>query len=105
MPVSGAAGCRAISTASPLCSATPEQRVTVFRVRCEIRLVIKFLLSGDSMAERSRLAAFHWAKGRPARGVDPSREVPGRHRSEEHTSELQSLMRISYAVLCLHEKK
>src|SRR3546814_6376632 len=25
----------------------------------------------------------------------------GRHRSEEHTSELQSLMRISYAVFCL----
>src|SRR3546814_3700752 len=27
--------------------------------------------------------------------------IPPRHRSEEHTSELQSLMRISYAVLCL----
>src|SRR3546814_6393529 len=27
--------------------------------------------------------------------------VTGHHRSEEHTSELQSLMRISYAVLCL----
>src|SRR3546814_8544977 len=26
-------------------------------------------------------------------------------RSEEHTSELQSLMRISYAVYCLHKKK
>src|SRR3546814_4830798 len=26
-------------------------------------------------------------------------------RSEEHTSELQSLMRISYAVLCLNKKK
>src|SRR3546814_8323494 len=26
-------------------------------------------------------------------------------RSEEHTSELQSLMRISYAVLCLQNKK
>src|SRR3546814_1171511 len=26
-------------------------------------------------------------------------------RSEEHTSELQSLMRISYAVLCLKKKK
>src|SRR3546814_4219332 len=25
-------------------------------------------------------------------------------RSEEHTSELQSLMRISYAVFCLHKK-
>src|SRR3546814_5784266 len=29
----------------------------------------------------------------------------GLHRSEEHTSELQSLMRISYAVFCLKKKK
>src|SRR3546814_9156440 len=29
----------------------------------------------------------------------------GRTRSEEHTSELQSLMRISYAVFCLKKKK
>src|SRR3546814_4504641 len=29
----------------------------------------------------------------------------GVYRSEEHTSELQSLMRISYAVLCLKKKK
>src|SRR3546814_6590867 len=29
----------------------------------------------------------------------------GWHRSEEHTSELQSLMRISYAVLCLKKKR
>src|SRR3546814_8894806 len=29
----------------------------------------------------------------------------GTHRSEEHTSELQSLMRISYAVFCLKKKK
>src|SRR3546814_9323944 len=28
----------------------------------------------------------------------------GEARSEEHTSELQSLMRISYAVFCLHKK-
>src|SRR3546814_4437199 len=31
--------------------------------------------------------------------------VRGRPRSEEHTSELQSLMRISYAVFCLKKKK
>src|SRR3546814_18228138 len=31
-------------------------------------------------------------------------QIPGR-RSEEHTSELQSLMRISYAVFCLNKKK
>src|SRR3546814_4754556 len=30
---------------------------------------------------------------------------PIRTRSEEHTSELQSLMRISYAVFCLKKKK
>src|SRR3546814_6146386 len=36
-------------------------------------------------------------------GVDP---LPSRdHRSAEHTSELQSLMRISDAVLCLNKKK
>src|SRR3546814_14073188 len=30
---------------------------------------------------------------------------PSRPRSEEHTSELQSLMRISYAVFCLKKNK
>src|SRR3546814_1591695 len=30
---------------------------------------------------------------------------PAEFRSEEHTSELQSLMRISYAVFCLKKKK
>src|SRR3546814_4422061 len=32
------------------------------------------------------------------------RFYPGADRSEEHTSELQSLMRISYAVFCLKKK-
>src|SRR3546814_1276057 len=34
----------------------------------------------------------------------PSRWLAMAHRSEEHTSELQSLMRISYAVFCLKKK-
>src|SRR3546814_3458446 len=34
-----------------------------------------------------------------------SRPVASRSRSEEHTSELQSLMRISYAVFCLKKTK
>src|SRR3546814_7964531 len=53
-------------------------------------------------------------------GIFPCRGARGRHlvlgydfgtsiesdcRSEEHTSELQSLMRISYAVFCLKKKK
>src|SRR3546814_5900226 len=37
-----------------------------------------------------------------ARGTPPARTA---QRSEEHTSELQSLMRISYAVFCLKKKK
>src|SRR3546814_1079413 len=46
---------------------------------------------------------------RPARRRRPTRRL-GRlqaqlSRSEEHTSELQSLMRISYAVFCLKKKK
>src|SRR3546814_3604740 len=32
-------------------------------------------------------------------------QADGASRSEEHTSELQSLMRISYAVFCLKKKK
>src|SRR3546814_1902402 len=50
----------------------------------------------------------------PADRLDPGIEIshPGRmprphrnaDRSEEHTSELQSLMRISYAVFCLKKK-
>src|SRR3546814_2895458 len=37
--------------------------------------------------------------------VSPERQQIIGVRSEEHTSELQSLMRISYAVFCLKKKK
>src|SRR3546814_6334980 len=45
--------------------------------------------------------------GLKSEGRVPLREfaAPGQKRSEEHTSELQSLMRISYAVFCLKKKK
>src|SRR3546814_9000188 len=39
----------------------------------------------------------------PARGKG-GEATPSGERSEEHTSELQSLMRISYAVFCLKKK-
>src|SRR3546814_6238720 len=54
------------------------------------------------------------AEKRGSRGAAVARQLaadPGRFlstvqvRSEEHTSELQSLMRISYAVFCLKKKK
>src|SRR3546814_7370187 len=48
-----------------------------------------------------RLARGHRHRLRPAGALDGG----GTARSEEHTSELQSLMRISYAVFCLKKKK
>src|SRR3546814_4731691 len=45
----------------------------------------------------------HIANARMMRSAQAALDVTGR--SEEHTSELQSLMRISYAVFCLKKKK
>src|SRR3546814_9300368 len=39
------------------------------------------------------------------KALDGGEWIDGKARSEEHTSELQSLMRISYAVFCLKKKK
>src|SRR3546814_7772094 len=40
-----------------------------------------------------------------SRVIEPGEAPRPGNRSEEHTSELQSLMRISYAVFCLKKKK
>src|SRR3546814_1640805 len=45
------------------------------------------------------------ARASAARGGKLDADRAFRRRSEEHTSELQSLMRISYAVFCLKKKK
>src|SRR3546814_5462573 len=66
-------------------------------------------------APRPLTGASKGARHVAAISLGPAREGPGRirrwarswthSRSEEHTSELQSLMRISYAVFCLTNKK
>src|SRR3546814_3952437 len=63
------------------------------------------------MTDAARLAHARCGEDDRARQVvEPHRfsgaahEMKGRMRSEEHTSELQSLMRISYAVFCLKKK-
>src|SRR3546814_3019241 len=58
--------------------------------------------TATSMLSRCRkveLRPWPWSMMR----VAPEKYMSGR--SEEHTSELQSLMRISYAVFCLQKKK
>src|SRR3546814_1124105 len=52
-------------------------------------------------AARRRLPLHRPFRRRPPRGAAAD---AGPLRSEEHTSELQSLMRISYAVFCLKKK-
>src|SRR3546814_3066069 len=74
-------------------------------------------LTANGAAGRSGCTRFHAASSSVIRcshsssndcgralsaGNEPT--TPALHRSEEHTSELQSLMRISYAVFCLRKK-
>src|SRR3546814_1523491 len=56
---------------------------------------------------RASLAAVPQVEGERLYQLCPAdrRIKPDLRRSEEHTSELQSLMRISYAVFCLKKKK
>src|SRR3546814_7817931 len=75
------------------------------------------LLAGTAMAatqDSSEAAAVHpelWPAAKsPAAITDPATEARidadnCEPRSEEHPSELQSLMRISYAAFCLKKKK
>src|SRR3546814_8641770 len=60
---------------------------------------IMYLANGASTFPKERVEVF--TAGRTLQ-LDNFRRLTGR--SEEHTSELQSLMRISYAVFCLKKK-
>src|SRR3546814_9820858 len=56
--------------------------------------------SGNAGIENTRVLASN--KSTPA--STSGARIASNSRSEEHTSELQSLMRISYAVFCLNKK-
>src|SRR3546814_2277618 len=91
---------------------------TLFPYTTLVRSLLLRDLAGPSAGRRTRLR--QRGADRVHRRVPPHRHQRGRHRdggeeglrhrsaraarSEEHTSELQSLMRISYAVFCLKKK-
>src|SRR3546814_4346379 len=60
--------------------------------------------TGGSGAEPPPASERGLASDRGQRLVEIRDQIVGIFRSEEHTSELQSLMRISYAVFCLKNK-
>src|SRR3546814_2961236 len=78
----------------------------VFRIRSLDRKTHRVACATRRRTRRLPRAGAQARQARP-----PADQGPRRHRrdvgarSEEHTSELQSLMRISYAVFCLKKKK
>src|SRR3546814_2564138 len=84
---------------SPLADARRMARAR--RDHCDAAYLSPRAVDGSATVEPLRTGAL-----RPRRRGAARREPGARHldRSEEHTSELQSLMRISYAVFCLKKK-
>src|SRR3546814_2847243 len=69
---------------------------------CKLSAVTISVLPGLRIVKRFwRNSSGSVSRSRSCRDTSPARVLP---RSEEHTSELQSLMRISYDVLCLKKK-
>src|SRR3546814_9997280 len=94
---------------SDVCSSVlPRARRTALRRRDHARRISQARREGSGVAAALPAGVRRRADGRghdldPARPQGKIRAAP--RRSEEHTSELQSLMRISYAVFCLKKKR
>src|SRR3546814_10601900 len=94
-------------------SNTPEMRAKVYdKARAAVRRQLENMKPAppeemlrrqmDKLEEAILSVDAEHAEALPAEALAGEEEV---FRSEEHTSELQSLMRISYAVFCLKKKK
>src|SRR3546814_3448021 len=89
----------------------PNVKVSNLRIAVLDRVTDLLLqFSGDGRVDQYGGRVLHQAPG-PASDHDRPNKThgcihpdPSEVRSEEHTSELQSLMRISYAVFCLKKK-
>src|SRR3546814_10744097 len=68
----------------------------------DLRYFLELARTGKLTAAARRLSVEHTTVSRRVQACEASAGAP--LRSEEHTSELQSLMRISYAVFCLKKK-
>src|SRR3546814_6746439 len=83
---------------------------TVRHGRNQCKAEFSFSMDPMGAASRERLSRRRprHVAGLSLRTASPVERIALRrrvYRSEEHTSELQSLMRISYAVFCLNKKK
>src|SRR3546814_9751132 len=81
-------------------------------IRNHVRMVVRCMGKGCCYCEGKSIAPYDLPSSlatgfaAPAPSFGPAMPSIGpSRRSEEHTSELQSLMRISYAVFCLKKKR
>src|SRR3546814_10541416 len=107
---------RIATGAQPIAGANADQFLIHFAPYFGLALLAVALAGAGSYTWRAFSLAFaSWwihvyasiqaLRRRPSRFVvTPKHGTDGRQRSEEHTSELPSLMRISYAVFCLKKK-
>src|SRR3546814_6614536 len=80
---------------------------TLFRSALRVRAASLGAPGGSHLAAHPRSGGGHagfWAVQEDSHAPEDQPSRARRGRSEEHTSELQSLMRISYAVFCLQKK-
>src|SRR3546814_3622721 len=81
---------------------------TLFRSLLTVRFGLPAFVATLGMFYMARGIGAWLVAGRQLSGFPAEFNLVGRkliEKSEEHTSELQSLMRISYAVFCLKKKK
>src|SRR3546814_2353650 len=88
---------------SDVCSSDLVEILSIEQDRHGKPLRHKFEIPVDLLASPDQ----SWFRYEPDQILEAFRwlAISGAGRSEEHTSELQSLMRISYAVFCLKKKK
>src|SRR3546814_3827645 len=82
-------------------SSCEQMQRLVERKLADVRLRLGELRQLECDLEQLRVQCSHVPAGERC----PTLDLLEHARSEEHTSELQSLMRISYAVFCLQKKK
>src|SRR3546814_1408580 len=83
--------------AVPPCAARMSGRVVRNSSSASVSRPLAARIATASAASQASCRSLAMSPSRPA----PTERAPPFSRSEEHTSELQSLMRISYAVFCL----
>src|SRR3546814_7260768 len=95
------------TTADSIGTGNKRIRLSVSSLRTSLRAFKRAIIGPSALASGYWTTTTSWAPNSAEQcfRVPLEQSAAAGHRSEEHTSELQSLMRRSYAVFCLQKKK